>query len=66
MSSREERRRSKLDAIQRLKEMGKKPVHKDSKLTQSLLQNYLLGVCLMKNIALRHLTETNPTQNNKY
>lgn len=55
-----------MQAIKRLKEMGKKPLHKDSKLSQSLLQNYLLAICLMKNIALRHLTETNPTSNNKY
>lgn len=50
-----------IEAIERLKNLGQKPTHKNSKMRITLLQNYLLAICLMKNIALRHLVYMNPS-----
>jgi len=58
----EQKRLRKEKALNDLKELGPPPKVPSSKMSMTLLQNYILAICLMKNIALRFLTAQNPSQ----
>jgi len=61
----EYRRQLKEDALVRLKKLGAPPKVKQSKMSMTLIQNYILAICLMKNIALKFIATKTPTVSNK-
>jgi hypothetical protein len=48
-----------------LNELGKPPEAEPSKMSMTLLQNFILAICLMKNIAMKFLCLENPTPLNQ-
>ena len=50
--------------MERLKALGGPPRVKNSKMSMTLIQNYVLMVCLMKNITIRHIAGENTTSDN--
>lgn len=52
-------------AVEKMKELGPPPVVEPSKMSMTLLQNFILSICLMKNIAMKFLCLKNPTPLNQ-